>query len=138
MTHYGPVRWTRDDEDAYQAEQAHTEHTDGRAPDPGACLCDVADAPTHEDYRETDCPECRHDHTADGRYIEGTFVRVARKGHTCRQCLKPIGTGTRYAEYVGESSPYTSGSRYHIGACADYQLGATDAIAQCGREAAQQ
>jgi len=62
-------RWTRDDEDAWQAEQAHTEHTDGRAPDPGDCaaceadwrkghpadygdcLCDVADAPAHENYR---------------------------------------------------------------------------------------
>ncbi len=102
MTHYGPVRWTRDDEDAFQAEQAHTEHTDGRAPDPadcaaceseyrrthpankGACLCDVADAPAHEDYRETDCPECRHDHTNDGRdsYIGGAEYLTSLPGHS--------------------------------------------------------
>ncbi len=63
------ARWTRDDEDAWQAEQAHEGHTAERAPAPGACyacdgdyrrthpanrglcLCDTADAPEHEDYR---------------------------------------------------------------------------------------
>lgn len=61
-------RWTRDDEDEWQAEQAHAKHTEQNAPEPGdcdtcekayraehpasfgTCLCDTADAPAHEDY----------------------------------------------------------------------------------------
>jgi len=64
------ARWTRDDEYAWQAEQAHAGHiawvgpTDAtecwmceaewRQTHPanrGLCLCDTADAPAHEDYR---------------------------------------------------------------------------------------
>jgi len=60
-------RWTRDDEDAWQAEQEHAGHLAERSTDAscdaceseyrrthpdgrGPCLCDVADAPAHEDY----------------------------------------------------------------------------------------
>ena len=59
-----------------------------------------------------------------------TFVRRARKMHRCRECGEAIFTHSQYAEYLGESAGYQSGHRYHLGACADKQLGVgmTDAL----------
>lgn len=62
--------------------------------------------------------------------LDATVVRRARKMHRCHECGEAIFTHERYAEYLGESAGYQSGSRYHLGACADKQLGAgiTDAL----------
>jgi hypothetical protein len=46
------------------------------------------------------------------RFIDGTFVRVARKEYACRKCRSKIVVSSEYAEYVGEVGPYESGVRY--------------------------
>jgi hypothetical protein len=51
------------------------------------------------------------------------IVRIARKDHRCSgghdghqrtNCGKPIGNGSVYIEYLGESAAYESGYRYHV------------------------
>jgi len=60
---------------------------------------------------------------------EQTFIRTARKNHFCSgghdgerntRCDKPIEAGSTYIEYVGESTPFHSGHRYHLN-CAQEQ-----------------
>jgi len=55
------------------------------------------------------------------RFIDGTFVRSARKQHGCAKCKSKIVVGEEYAEYVGEVGPYSSGVRYCL-SCAATQL----------------
>lgn len=59
------------------------------------------------------------------KWIDGTFIRTARKPHRCEGCRVEIVPGEQYAEYVGEVSAYQSGSRYCIG-CAERQLSTTE------------
>lgn len=56
------------------------------------------------------------------KYIDGTFMRTARKAHRCEECGRTIAAGERYAEYVGETPVYQSGHRYCLDGCADKQL----------------
>lgn len=59
-------------------------------------------------------------------WIDGCFIRKARKSHTCRACRQPIENGTEYVEYVGETNPYRSGMRYHMGECAKQRVWSDD------------
>ena len=65
-----------------------------------------------------------HDWDINSAMDDGSvIVRIARKEHRCdgghngqtrTKCDKPIAPHSVYIEYTGESSPFTSGYRYHV------------------------
>lgn len=65
----------------------------------------------HQEYPDIYEPDPR---SPGHLLLIGTFWRRARKAHRCFHCGQPIVRGEEYLEYLGESSAYESGKRFHV------------------------